>query len=271
MDSGSATAHFSVVRGLLPRYATLPCHDALAISCGVEGGRVLVNRKTAEGVQIQASRFPAISDNEHIVRHEVATNTYGIVARETHGDGRSPRVVRTAFEDALRFMSTEGVETLHVQLLAAGPNKVFRPWISLVQMARAYGNWFRANPDNRLRVRLYAVDPGVLALLWGSYIDLAEHLEDTGIRISIQTYPNSGASRHQRIVDPRTEVRTLIDGYPVVGDVPRIDVYPRFYASPGYQAERPDARATLEDLGLVSGSTLLLDYRPGTAGRSEPR
>ena len=269
VDSGASIEHFKVVRGPLPRPATLPWRDALAISCGIAAdGRPLVNPELARNLDVPASGFPVIRNADRIVQHEEASNTYGIVAREPQGDRRSPRVVRTAFEDALRFSATQDVETLHVQLLAAGPNRAFRPWISLVQMARAYGNWFRTKPDNRVRVRLYVVDPGVLALLQGSFIDLAEHLEDTGIRISIQTYPGAGASRHQRIVDPSTPVATLINDYPAIGGMPRIDVSPPFHSYPRGRGQGTEARATVEDLGLVSGSTLFLDYRP--EGRRGP-
>ena len=260
VDSGSAIEHFKVVRSKLPRPATLPSRDAVAISCGVDSCRVLVNRDLAGSLQIQVSGFPAIHGGEKIVQHRDAPNIYGIVAREPKGDERSPRVVRTAFAETLQFVAEHGHKTLHVQLLAAGPNKVFRPWISLVQMARAYGDWFRKNPDNRLSVHLYIVDPSVLSLLQGSFINLAEHLEDTKIRINIQTYPSAGVNRHQRLVKPGIQMHELIKSYPTTKRKPRIDVLPRVHSvKPPGQGNMESG--TIEDFGLVSGSTLILDYR----------
>ncbi len=139
VDSSAAAEDFKVVRSGLPHPATLPSGHCLAISCGRSGEQPLVGSRLAEEFKL-SSGFQRLSPDQVVTASKDLRNTYGIVARG-EGDVRSPKVVRTAFATALDFLNGRKVSQLHVQLLAVGPERNFRPWISLVQMVRAYGEW----------------------------------------------------------------------------------------------------------------------------------
>lgn len=260
VDSSAAAEHFKVVRSGLPHPTTLPPGQYLAISCGRRGDETLVGRQVAKGLELCLG-FQRLAPGQIVTGSKDYDNTYGIVAREQR-DVRSPKVVRTAFTTALDFFNGPHVSQLHVQLLAAGPGRAFRPWISLVQMAKAYGDWYRAKTDNQLSVHLYVVDPNVTALLQGSFIDLAEHLENTDFRVYIDVLRSTDLKRHQRLVDRDARLSELLAGLPIGDTAPQISVQPPVYTD---QTDPPPLAGevldrTVEDMGLVSGSTLVLDY-----------
>ncbi len=260
VDSSAAAEDFKVVRSELPNPPTLPSGHCLAISCGRSGDRPLVGPRLTAKFKL-FSGFQRLNPDQVVTASKDFGNTYGIVARG-EGDVRSPKVVRTAFATALDFLNGRKVSQLHVQLLAVGPGRTFRPWISLVQMARAYGDWYRASTDNRLSVHLYVVDPSVTALLQDSFLNLAEHLENTDLRVDIDVLRSTDINRHQRLVSRCTRLRELLSDLPHDDAVPRISVKPTVYTD----QPDPPLRATevldrtVEDMGLVSGSTLVLDY-----------
>jgi hypothetical protein len=129
-------------------------------------------------------------------------------------------------------------------------------------MARAYGQWFRerdhTDPDNGLRVIVYVVDPGLVAMLQGGYIDLLEELEDTPIHIEVETIDTLGqADRQHQIVTADEKLSGFIEPQ-LVNRKPRISAHPR----PRLQSKRHDELSkTVREFGLVSGSTLIVDYR----------
>jgi len=188
VDRSHAISHFSIVRAGLPRPSSLS-GAAVAISCGRAGGP----GADVRGVPLLSSAGEAVISTGASTAFEwlgawtvkLQGHAYGIVAREllshdgSSRDRRSPDAIRLAFREFLELMCSNGIREAHVQLLAAGKSRVFHPWVSLVQMTRAYGQWFRENGrDHPLRTKIYVVDPGVIALLSGGHIDLAEQLEE---------------------------------------------------------------------------------------------
>ena len=112
-------------------------------------------------------------------------------------------------------------------------------------MARAYGAWYRSGPNNRMRVSVYVVDPSVITLLRGGYLDLAEHLDDTLLRVGVTVIsPQGFVERYLEIVPPTCTVGTITRSLPTKDTSspghqwPRLDVYPPVYA-PRQRAE-PD-------------------------------
>lgn len=288
-------AHFEVVRGPLPLPLNLCTGEVLAISCGREvnprAPREEIGRPKPshliDDLVPEASRSPCYWHNKWIVSWPGNLKVFGIVARLLLEDGvqssreaRSPEAIRLSFASFLDVVASRGATIAHVQLLAAGDKRAFHPWISLVQMARAYGQWFEARPHGTppLRVVLYIVAPDVVApdvvapdvvtLLNGGYLDLSEHLQDAQIRIGVEVIDFFGrAQSHHQLADASTRLGSL----PVFAT--ESPTPPRVYALPTPQlrsAPMPfDSVARemqLRDFGLVSGSTLVVDYRPTPCG-----
>jgi len=160
-------------------------------------------------------------------------------------------------------MESAKVRVAHVQLLAAGKGRVFEPWVSLVQMASAYGQWFRerkGDPDDAVRVNVYVVDPGVIALLQGGYIDLSYKLEDTALRIEVETIDAATHARHHHIAEADAKVGDLV-GRLQPGTRPRIYAQPRPTTELEPEALEGAMKRSLREFGLVWGSTLVIDYR----------
>jgi hypothetical protein len=200
-----------------------------------------------------------------VVQWNPPTRCYGIVAREltskagSSRDRRSPEVIRKAFREFLDVAAQDDVTVAHVQLLGAGKLHAFQPWISLVQMARAYGQWVRDGGD--LHVVVYVVDPGVIALLSACHIDLMEQLEDNQLCISVEVIDAIGQPEtHHVIVDPAATIGSL--------ELLVARAGPRLYAHPVPTRQFKSVllsnvrEVSFREFGLVTGSTLIVDYRP---------
>ena len=267
---------FTVVRATLPDPDGLADSEAVAVSCGRDNKSALLGREISRSLRLGKIQPRWCGDERLFVtlQRPQARPVYGIAAREGDKDLRTPRVAEEAFQRALCILSDKEYHRLHVQLLAAGLGRTFSQWISLVQMARAYGAWYRSNPKNRLHVIVYVVDPSVISLLRGGRLDLAEHLDDTLLRVTVMIVaPEGSVERYVKTVPPKCTVEILtrdllareIPNHDEHG--PRLEVYPPVY-DPRRGIERvlklPSCRsASVEDLGLVSGSTLIVDYRAG--------
>ncbi len=271
--------HFSVIRAAPPDPRTLPKNEVVAISCGREEavspsdspqGRPLVSE--------HGGRILRLSDRDHswhgdwLVRWKSIERAYGIVARDpvfipgTSRDRRSLGAIRDSFQSFLEFMKKLDTRVAHVQLLAAGRSRVFEPWVSLLQMARAYGEWVKqsgAAYTGSPRVKVYVVDPAVIAMLSGGYIDLAQELQSCPLHINVEIVDLHGSSeRYHYLVAPEERVRYIVERVRAVGQ-------PLLYAlpTPRRLAERERLANVLNrsvrEFGLVSGSTLVIDYRGG--------
>ena len=199
------------------------------------------------------------------VKWKSPANAYGVVAPARDGDDeRTPEAIRGAFLESLKQIRKDGVRTLHVQLLAAGAGRPFHAWVSLVQMARAYGEWTRAvGSDGGMAVRVYVVDPAVVGLLQGSFIDLAEHIEARRIHIWVETIDAFGTvQRHREIVGPEETMSELVafesDG---LKTQPRVSAHPAPWHGAGPEKLSAVEADRVQDFGLVHGSTLVVDFR----------
>jgi SIR2-like domain len=272
--------HFEVNRASLPNPRDLMDGQVVAASCGRGEDNNAAASPSTRGVPLlgeQAVSLVGVGShtpdwiNDWVVKWQNTERCYGIVARELTGvggsprDRRSPEAIRKAFRAFLDVVEAERVEVAHVQLLSAGRHRVFQPWVSLVQMARAYGQWARESSREggvpRVRVVVYVVDPGVIALLTGGHIDLVEQLEDTHLRISVEIFDARGqAEVHHLIVDPAARIGSL-SLFSVPGRMPKLYAHPvptRKFEPMELGQARP---ISFRDFGLVSGSTLVVDYR----------
>ncbi len=262
---------FTVVRAKLPDPDDLPANEAVAISCGRQYDKAVPGVEIADSLGLVGVQPRWYGDEKlfSTFLRDQGRCVYGITAREgDKDDRRTPRVVNEAFRRALDIVCGKDYQRLHVQLLAAGPDRSFRQWISLVQMARAYGAWYRKGTKNRIRVSVYVVDPSVITLLCGGHLDLAEHLDDTSLRVGVMIIPTQGlVERYLEIVPPACTVRTILHDLPTRDGVthgdqwPHLEVYPPVYRGTEPARVPWSLETPIEELGLVSGSTLIVDYR----------
>jgi len=284
--------HFRVIRGGVPKPSSVRDGEVVAVSCG---------RDTDETAAPSSSRgHPGLSPtgrkilgmeaagfawkSDWFVQFEGLERAYGIVAREPidcpaspDRRRRSPRTIHTAFVDFLSAMQAQKVAAVHTQLLAAGRSRTFERWVSLIQMARAYGDWFRqtfpAGEGDPLQVNVYAVDLDITALLEGGFVDIVQQLNGTPLHIEVETTDALGhAERYHEIVREDDKLSKLVGSHRSGGQ-PRLDAYPAPRPRLQMHEQQDDLDQTVRDFGLVSGSTLFINYqrdgRPPLAPGSE--
>ena len=294
-DTGDS---FRVVRGMLPDPRTLPNDQVVAISCG----RAALESGNSRAAGVDPRAVPASSEaslpsrpdrgrpiysqdaakaislprncsynwlGDWTIKWQKPARAYGIIARElvlgssrSSRDRRSPEAIRVSLFESLKVIKTDGAKTLHVQLLAAGRSRVFQPWVSLVQMARAYGDWIRSELGC-LDVSLYVVDPAVVGLLHGAFVDLTEHVGGAQFRIGVEMIYESGdIDRYHRFVEDDAVLADLVEG-----GTAGIDRQPMVFARPiptfdfSPQPFADVRKMKVREYGLVHGSTFVLDYR----------
>lgn len=270
IGEGPAQGGFHVMRAGLPGVTELPDNEVVAISCGRGGtgvpGKPLVSDLGQRLTGIQPSKFEWLDGSEWVVRWPKHPRVFGVVARsstERGTDARTPQAILDAFVAFLHFAQKERYKAVHVQLLAAGEKRVFAPWVSIVQMARAYGDWYRSGPGGHRRVEayVYVVDQSVLALLQGGFIDLAQPLQGGRLGINVDTYDASGAcSRYHE----------LVSGDDYVGSLKELRNCPEYAHVHALPKPRRDSvpipcaeveRVSFRNFGLVPGSTVVIDFR----------
>jgi hypothetical protein len=266
---------FHVMRAGLPTPESLPDSEVVAISCGRGGDRIpgipLVSEIGKSLTGIDPDKYEWRAGCKWVVLWPSHPRVFGIVARSTtkHGaDERTPQAILDAFVAFLEFAREQRYKAVHVQLLAAGEQRVFAPWVSIVQMARAYGDWSRAQPAqaDHVSAYVYVVDRSVLALMQGGFIDLAQPLQGGMFGINVDTYDSGGAcSRHHELVSGDDCVGSLIE---LRRHADRAHVYvlpkPRRDAVP--VPCRNVIQWSFRNLGLVPGSTIVIDFRDCKSG-----
>jgi hypothetical protein len=276
------TDNFRVVRATMPSPSSLAEGEAIAISCGRGENPTASNEMdrgrgvplcSAAGQGILERKQPTHNwESDWVVRWTDPKRSYGVVARELIGgsrlleDQRSPEVIRTSFKDFLSIAQSAKFRRGHLQLLAAGPDRSFEPWVSLVQMARAYGEWFRENgirATDAIIATVYVVDRGVIALMEGGYVDLARELQGTPIHVNIEVIDSTRrGDRYHMLVDTDKTIGSLVRAL-------RSQRKPFVYAFPTptkqFSPKPLDEvlNQSVREFGLVSGSTLVIDFREG--------
>lgn len=270
-SSGRASLSFKVVRSTLPSINHVRSGDAIAISCGRdrsraaygEHGKPLPGPVGAEALNLSDDPEGYVWLGEWLVKWKTAPHAFGIVARTEKGDERTPRAIRDAFKAFLFHLHDRGYHAAHVQLLAAGVYRQFAPWVSLAQMARAYGEWARDLRETPppVEVTVYVEDAGVIALLQGGFLDLSEELDGGRLRISVESIDTRGSSaRYYELVRADAQLSTLAelahsDGTELLSCTPKAK-----YSDEAVRFSKV-RKLTFRDFGLVSGSTLHVDCR----------
>jgi hypothetical protein len=266
--------NFEVVSAGLPHPEDVDEHDAVAISCGRGGiadpGEPLISEAFKRKYRSQDAQW---LDPYVVVWHDKhdKLRALGIVAREliaeqkpnirSSRDRRSPLAIAEAFRAFLKIAADRGYETVHVQLLAAGPQRVFLPWVSLAHMARAFGDWTREPGAKPMRARVYVVDPGVRALLRAGQLDLSRELEGAPLQITVEVVGKQGDTERYFLIANRTDSLSSLAKHIGVKGSPVVSSRPSFHVRMIEQSQ------SLYDVGeealeahLLSGSTLTLRF-----------
>lgn len=270
------TPDFSIVRAPLPlQKGKLRLGDMIGVSCGRRHRKKSADEPmpgVATKTALEKEFRGAVAWNGDYLVSWAGSESWlrGIVARDpmtgNSRDARSPGAVYTAFTEFLADAQKNACKVAFVQLLSSGYLKTFESWMSLVQMARAYGRWAakqkaKGRAPLKVVVHLYRNDE-VVALMNGGYLDIAEHLADAPMRLFIETIDTAGrAQRRHSMVDAEEKLKNISPfrgskTNPAIHAVP----VPKRGIHPLPLSEISDA--TLSSLGLVSGSTLVADYRP---------
>ena len=282
VNNEHCSAHFEVRRAPLPLPTAIKDDEVIAISCGRDWatdplGTPMPGHLFENRVPIEDRDKPTWL-NDYTVSWNVKGSVLGIAARHRHDHGesssrdeRSPEAIRLAFMAFLDVVALRKAHTAHVQLLGVGRHRTFWPWVSLVQMARAYGQWstLRHSVHPLPRAIIYVVAPDIVALLNAGHLQLAEHLQDARMRVSIEVVDAFGeVHSHQEFVDPSARLGTLRvfrsgPPDPIVHALPA----PTLRSKPALLNDALRGYE-LRDFGLVPGSTLVVDYRKSSGGRT---
>lgn len=266
---------FEVRIGSRPLVAASP--EALVVSCGRD--RAPLNAPSPRGEVLYGNakdlahpKAPS-SDwlDDWVIRLHSAPNHYGVVARDlvmgesSSRNRRSPEAIRLAFASFLKFAAADGVQVAHVQLLAAGNFRVFSPWVSLVQMARAYGEWFSSLAAQARaaapKIVVYADNPLLVGMLTAGHINLTEFLACNRLRLRVEVVDaGGGAEEHHVLASPEAKLGQILDLR-----FHNVDALVHCHPAPTRKAVPTPVRQAVtmscRELGLVSGSTLTVDFQ----------
>ena len=181
------TADFEVVHALIPRPRALPNDEAVAFSCkrsqtanSEPRGRADISQQgrnaVGNGRWNQMPKYEWVDSAGFVVCYTQTPNAFGIVACETaepEPQLRPQDSIRGALIAFLDETHQREYRTVHVELLF----DTCSPRISLIEIARAYGQWRRSRPATSISVKLYVISPGVLTLLRGGFLKLTEDLD----------------------------------------------------------------------------------------------
>jgi hypothetical protein len=268
---------FSVVRSALPFFRRLEKNECVAVSAGRGPNGVpwvgFMIRATYLSRQIPGldrmlgqSRLPKGGYVTRLGRKPC----YIVAARDPDLAGRGARslkhvnpAVRALLNRALR----DGFEVVHLQLLAAGRLQVFPATFSLIEIARAYGQWRRRHMSSNVRLVVYVVDPLVLFNVSTGRTQVQELLSVEPARFWVEVIcENKQVVRIPVEFPCGTQLCVILnmfrvpasqDWHVVVRPAPQ-------RAEPGEARDTAAlAGETMTELGVVPGSTLMLvDARP---------
>ena len=188
---------------------------------------------------------------------------YLVAARDLEfTDYRDARVIRTATTELLTCAEAAGFTIVQSMLLAAGQHRKFLPYISLVQMIKAFAAYRSEHEQSRLKLFIYVVDPGVLSLLGSGRVDVSELLYMERTRFWIEIWRSRReVLRFLEFARGTTPLREILEPYDVDRGwefhvIPSPIEHPKVLTTG--QIFDPESRWTVASAGLLPGSTLRL-------------
>lgn len=268
---GGVSEDLCIVRGGLPCGGPGEC---LSISAGKDGELLLLSNYGQSrltqclrlGEPDLMSRLEEVSEHIFRVRDYPA---FVVVARDlaTDSDYRDARVIREAAAELLKEAAASGFESVNTMLLAAGRHRKFPPYVSLIQMVKAFAAYKRLNSESTLRLSIYVVDPSVLSLLSSGRLDVIELLgvEDTRFWVEVWRGPQD-VRRCLEFTTDDLPLKCLLEKYDIPGQGWNVQVLPspiehqKVLSSLEIVAAASSSQKewTVAGVGLLPGSTLRL-------------
>ena len=187
---------------------------------------------------------------------------------QTGRKARDARIVFDAFREALDCARQDQFTGMQTTLLAAGQNRVFSPYVSLIQMVRAYSAWSKQQEQGfHLTISVGRDNPGktssrVPHLLTSGRLSLIDLVEVEELRFWVEIWRSpTDVLRFLEIADERSTLRSIVERYGVSNGKWSAVVVP----SPVQEAESIPAREVFDDgpeswtvvgAGIIPGSTL---------------
>lgn len=271
---GGEREDLEVIRSGLPRPTTGEC---VALSAGLRNSTLLLSsygRKILQnhlGIELPSgidTRDQKLKSCDERVWRVSDAEAFIVVARSTEVgvDYRDARIIRDATRQLLQCAEKEMFLRVHSMLLAAGSRRTSPPYVSLIQMARAFSEYRRAKVTSQLSLAISVVDPSVLFLLASGRLDPQEILSTTDTRFWIEIVRSTRDVVRSLEFAPTTRpLRQFLKRY----HIPEgwsVEVVP----SPIEGAKTIPSREILEDsednwtldnAGILPGSTLRLSRR----------
>ncbi|MFH6785222.1 SIR2 family NAD-dependent protein deacylase [Methylobacterium sp. MA0201] len=177
---------------------------------------------------------------------------------EQSGEARDARLVGPVMAAVLDAATRDGVDRLHLYPLATGQRRTFPPYVSLMEILRAYRRWKSSNPSQRLRLSIHTDNEFLINLISSRRIDPLDMLSSSSIRFWIEiTRSEENIIRIYDEADETTTLKTIFEKH----SIPENWLY-SVRPAPGKKSIRRqvgmacDDASTMESEGIFLGSVL---------------
>jgi hypothetical protein len=192
-------------------------------------------------------------------------DVFAAVARNDEGrsshDARDLREVSKAVYDTLTVLNGK-YETVNIMLLAAGRGRVFRPVYSLIAMIRGYKT-FIAKHTLRSSLVIHIVDASVLSYIRQNPLTIEELLNCEDMLVNVEIRDGWEIERLQIYLDGQQPLAQLSTYYSITSEYWDVRIDPLPFK---HQVIGPGAATTIEDLGVMPGSTIIYTRKILTSG-----
>lgn len=267
------TEALNVMAGPLP---TPSVHECVAISVGHKDNQIWFGEQSSAMANLVEHRVipQDWQTSKRIQRSPMVFQlgdhpVYLVAARDTTGE-RDLRRVSAAVEELLDVAS-QYHHVVHTGILAAGPRRSVPATFLFTEMLRGYSKWHSRSHSRKLEVFIHVVAPDVLLCLRSGRIDISELLLCKDLRFWLELEDNQNSvERLPYHCAADTKVLTLVlEACRLTCNTWTVEVTPapKIGSRPLCAAEIPPD-TTLEDIGVVPGSTLRFSFGKAAGVRS---
>ena len=196
-------------------------------------------------------------NNTHLWRYG-QSHIYALAARTLESDNglnnmRDLRLVSETLVEAFKELGHK-YKVIHITLLAAGIKRKFPAVFSLIQMLRGYKKFVSENAPSFL-FKIHIVDSGVLHYVRKNALEIEELLNCDDIKINVEIHEGDEIDRFQAFLNPDKTIKEVSEYYDIESQYWNVNIIP---LPVPFMAQKPtvDSEETLDDLGLIPGSTL---------------
>jgi SIR2-like domain len=212
-------------RRKLPRPSEGEC---LLLSAGIQEQRVVLGSKVRDSLidLFPSENFVELSaytdqllEEPYLWRHK-RLPIFFLAARARERDERDARIIKASVASALKVISKQ-YHSVEAMLLAAGPGRVFPPFVALVEMIRGLTSVFNdggLDPEFR-NFSINVIDPGVIQLIRAGKLNLQELLLVGLFRIGVEIWRSENeVLRLSELISENTEINEIRARYYIPGN-----------------------------------------------------